>query len=91
MSDIITPKRLNVYRAVSPVFDYTVPAENGIYGALTPPLIGPQFVGRIKPAVSDGYWASIPPPTPGVVHTLVITAANSNGFSLNVTYKLTVA
>ena len=34
---------------------------------------GPQFTGRIKPAVADGYWAILPPPTPGL-HVLNFTA-----------------
>ena len=46
-----------------PVFDYTVPAENSIYDFFG--AVGPQFEGRIKPAVSDGYSAYIPPPLPG--------------------------
>ena len=75
------------FRSTSPTFDYTVPDENSIYDFFG--LAGPQFEGRIKPAVADGYWAYIPPPTPGT-HTLEIHSASSAGFSLNVTYHLTV-
>jgi hypothetical protein len=73
------------FRVESPVFDYTVPAENSIYD-----YFGLPFEGRIKPVVSDGYWAYIPPPTPGT-HELTFTGANSSGFSVTVTYHLTVA
>ena len=75
-------------RVVSPTFDYTLPEENSLYDYFG--QVGPQFEGRIKPVVSDGWWASIPPPTPGL-HTVEIISANSAGFSLNITYTLTVA
>jgi hypothetical protein len=74
------------FRSTSPTFDYTVPEES-IYKYFG--LEGSQFEGRIKPAVADGYWAYIPPPSPGS-HVLVITGANSTPFSLKVTYNLAV-
>jgi hypothetical protein len=52
-------------------------------------LVGPQFEGRIKPAVADGYWAYIPPLPPGE-YLLEFGGATSLGFSLNVTYFLTI-
>jgi hypothetical protein len=78
------------FRATSPVFDYTLPPQNSIYAYFGPPFIGPQFEGRVKPAVSDGYWAYVPPPTPGL-HTVEFSGANSSPFSLHVVYHLTVA
>jgi hypothetical protein len=81
-------KPVVISRAASPVFDYTVPAEHSFYDYFG--QVGPQFEGRIKPAVADGYWSYIPPPTPGQ-HTLHFTSATSTGFKLEVTYNLTVA
>ncbi|HEY5880601.1 MAG TPA: hypothetical protein VIU11_16945 [Nakamurella sp.] len=77
------------FRSTSPVFDYTMPDENSIYEYFG--FTGPQFTGRIKPAVADGYWAILPPPTPGE-HVLRFTAASSLiDFSLDVTYQLTTS
>jgi hypothetical protein len=78
---------VKIFRSTSPTFKYTVPDENSIYAYFG--LKGPQFEGTIKPAVSDGYWAYIPPPSPGE-HLLKFHSADSSGFSLNVTYHLTV-
>jgi len=64
-----------------------VPDENSIYAFFG--LTGPQLEGRVKPAVADGYWAYIPPPSPGQ-HELKFESANDTGFSLHVTYHLTV-
>jgi len=77
-----------IFRSTSPVFDYTVPDQNSIYDYFG--LSGPQFEGRIKPAVADGYWAILSPPTPGQ-HELNFTAESTAGFSLNVTYHLTTS
>lgn len=77
------------FRSTSPVFDYTVPDEDSIYEYFG--ATGPQFTGCIKPAVADGYWAILPPPTPGL-HVLNFTAASSlTPFSLDVTYQLTTS
>jgi hypothetical protein len=77
------------FRSTSPVFDYTVPAEDSIYDWFE--QFGPQFEGRIKPAVADGYWAVIPPPAPGE-HELVIHSQIGDPpvFVVDVTYHLTV-
>lgn len=80
-------KAVKIFRSTSPTFSYTVPDENSIYAFFG--LTGPQFEGRIKPAVADGYWAYVPPPSPGQ-HELKFESASSAGFSLNVTYHLTV-
>jgi hypothetical protein len=77
---------VDVFRSTSPTFDYTVPDEHSIYTYIG--AIGPQFEGRIKPAVADGYWSVLPPPTPGT-HILTFHSA-SPGFSLDVAYNLTV-
>ena len=49
---------LEIFLTKSPAFDYTVPDENSLYDYFG--LVGPQFEGRINPAVADGYWASAP-------------------------------
>lgn len=74
---------LATFRVKSPVFDYTVPDADSLYDYFG--LFGPQFEGRIKPAVSDGYWSYIPPLSPGnyVLHF------GYDGFQDN-TYHLTV-
>jgi len=79
--------RLEIFRRQTPVFDYTVPDQDGIYEYFG--LIGPQFRGRIKPAVGDGYWVYIAPLPPGG-YTLEFAAADSSGFSLHVKYLLTI-
>jgi hypothetical protein len=79
---------VKIFRSTSPTFSYTVPDENSIYDHFAP--LAPQFEGRIEPAVADGYWAYIPPPSVGT-HELKFESANNTGFSLNVTYELTVA
>jgi hypothetical protein len=78
---------VEIFRKQSPVFDYTLPDENSIYDYFD--LVGPQFEGRVKPAVGDGYWAYIAPLRPGR-YILEFGAATSLGFSLNVTYVLTI-
>ena len=79
---------VDLWRVKSPVFDYTVPDEDSIYDYFG--LVGPQFEGRINPAVSDGYWGYIPPLPPGEYVLQFGSTANDLGFSLNVTYYLTV-
>jgi hypothetical protein len=79
---------VNIFRSTSPTFDYTLPDDNTIYDYFG--QVGPQFEGRVKPAVADGYWAYLPPPTPGS-HVLKFQSANSAGFMLDVTYNLTIA
>lgn len=74
-----------VARIQSPVFDYVLPEEDNIYQ-----FFGTDIAGRIKPAVSDGYWFYIPPLPPGV-HTLVFGGSFPDlGFSLEITYEITV-
>ena len=81
-------KAVEIFRSTSPTFDYTLPEANSIYDYFG--LSGPQFEGRVKPAAADGYWAYIPPPSPGE-HLLTFQSENSLGFSLDVTYILTIA
>ena len=86
-------KPVRIFRAVSPVFGYAVPAENSIYDFFG--SSGPQFEGTIKPTVSDGYWSYVAPPAPGK-HVLKFHSENPSpnpeeNFVLDVTYNLTVA
>ena len=78
---------VTIFRTKSPTFSYTLPAEDSIYAYFG--LFGPQFEGTVKPAVSDGYWAVIPPLAPGE-YVLEFGGATSDGFSLDVTYLLTI-
>lgn len=76
-----------VARIKSPVFDYVLPAEDNIYQ-----YFGVNITGRIKPAVSDGYWFYIPPLAPGT-HTLRLTGSFPTydpPFSLAIEYEITV-
>jgi hypothetical protein len=76
-----------VFRVKSPTFSYTLPAVDSLYQYFG--LVGPQFEGTVKPAVSDGYWAFVAPPSSGA-HTVQFTASSTSGFALSVTYFLTV-
>lgn len=79
---------LDIFRTKSPTFDYTLPDENSIYDYFG--LIGPQFEGRIKPAVSDGYWVYVPPLPAGSYLLQFGGAIPATGFSIDITYNLTI-
>jgi hypothetical protein len=83
----INGEDVEVFRTKSPTFQYTLPEENSIYDYLG--LVGPQFEGTVKPVVSDGYWAVIPPLAPGE-YVVEFGGAITGVFSVNVTYLLTV-
>jgi hypothetical protein len=77
-------KRMDlVDRIQSPVFSYTLPAEDNIYQ-----FLGTDVSGRIKPAISDGYWFYIPP-LPVGEHTIEF-GGELPGFTLAITYQVTV-
>jgi hypothetical protein len=78
---------VEVIRAKTPVFDYTLPEENSIYAYFG--LIGPQFEGRVKPSVGDGYCCLIPPLAPGS-YVLEFAGSSSLGFDVHVTYSLVI-
>ena len=75
------------FRSTAPTFDYTLPKNHSIYAYFG--LFGPQFEGRVKPAVADGYWAFLAPPSAGP-HTLTFHAENTQGFNITVVYNLTI-
>jgi hypothetical protein len=72
-------ENLEDYRAISPVFSITLPADN-IFDA-------PE--GVYFPAVSDGYWLLLAPLRPGD-HVIHFSATTTGGFSQDITYNLTV-
>jgi hypothetical protein len=79
----------SVSRIKSPVFSYTLPPTDNIYQ-----FFGLDITGTIKPVVSDpvvsdGYWVYIPPLPSGTTHTLNF-GGSSPGFSLEITYHITV-
>jgi hypothetical protein len=76
-------QNLLTFRVRSPSFTVIAPAK----GLLPPGKL--SVPGNTDPLVSDGYWLLLSPPTSGP-HTIQFTAATSGGFSLNVTYNLTV-
>jgi hypothetical protein len=71
------------FRVRSPSFTVIAPS-NGVVppGKLSVP-------GNTDSIVSDGYWVLITPPTPGM-HVIHVRATTGDGFSLDVTYNLTV-
>ena len=68
---------LSGFRAQSPVFETIVRTAS-----LVPPKV-------YDPMVADGYWLLLSPLGSGF-HTLTFSATTSVGFSVNVTYNLTV-
>jgi hypothetical protein len=82
---------LGSYRAVSPVFSYTLPPSpdnvlDAVFGISLPGLCWPSLT--VYPAVADGFYIMLRPLTPGL-HTIKF-GGTGNGFFENITYKLTV-
>lgn len=79
---------LDIFRTTSPVFSYKVPAKNDLYT-----YVGcgdPRYAERVHPSVADGFWSVLPPLDPGK-YTLEFGGTTSYGFSLTVTYHLTIS
>jgi hypothetical protein len=75
-----------IVRVKSPTFSYVLPAQDNIYQ-----FFGIDVSGRIKPAVSDGYWLYIPALSPGKYDlNFGGTFGPPNNFSLDITYHITV-
>jgi hypothetical protein len=72
-------KSLDQYRVTSPVFTVFFP-QNAVFG-LEP--------GTHGPVVSDGYFVLLKPLSPGS-HTIHLKGVSNNGFTVEVTYHLTV-
>lgn len=82
-----------IFRTKSPTFAYTLPDEDTIYDFLYTPAVMSSFDGMtIHPAVSDGYWCFISHTAlaPGVHELHFEGGIPSAGFSLDVTYELTI-
>ena len=76
----------NLPRVQSQVFEVAVPEEN-VFDA---PCLGNAPAGIYSPAVDDGFYVRLNPLQIGN-HTLHFHAENpSQGFTLDVTYNLTV-
>ena len=69
------------YRGVSKLTTFTADP--------TQIAIDPCITGDKQYAVSDGYWIMLTPLTPGK-HTIQFSSATTTGFSLDVTYHVTV-
>ena len=71
-----------IVRTQSPAFVLSIPAGSLLtdFGVTA----GDRF-----PAVSDGHWVMLPPPTPGA-HVLQFSGMIDGFFTLDVTYNLTV-
>jgi len=80
----------NFHRLRSPVFAVALPEANVFDALCIGAGLGNVPAGVYSPAVDDGQYVVLNPLSPGN-HTLQIQADNpSQGFSLNVTYNLTV-
>ncbi len=71
-------QNLSDYRAQSPVFSITTPADS---------ITG--FSGTFTPQVADGYYLLVTPLSPGA-HTIRFRGIFNDGFDSEVTYFLTV-
>lgn len=79
------------YRAQSQVFSYTLPATDNFYqhfGCTVPGVNWPSTTSF--PVVSDGYWVMLENLSPGP-HVVKFGGIGNNGFSVDITYHLTVA
>ena len=82
---------LESYRAISPVFSYTLPPspDNLIDAAFGVSLPGPCWPSlTVTPAVADGFYIMLTPLTAGS-HTINF-GGSGPGITLDVTYNLTV-
>jgi hypothetical protein len=77
--DGVPVQALASYRAASSVFSLQLPADN-VFGAPA---------GTYEPAVADGYYLLVTPGTPGP-HTIKFKGIGNDGFTVEVTYHLTV-
>ena len=71
-------------RVASPVFSYSLPPQDNIVQGFE------DGQGYIFPVLSDGYWVMLKPLSSGA-HVIDFGGSAFGGFSLDVTYDLTVA
>jgi hypothetical protein len=84
---------LESYRAISPVFSYTLPPspDNLIDAAFGVSLPGPCWPSlTVTPAVADGFYIMLTPLTAGSHSINFGGSGPGGGFTLDVTYNLTV-
>lgn len=85
--DGVSIQNLQRYRVVSPVFDITLPEDNVLQAV----GCADALPGIYSPAVSDGFWLMLAP-LPVGEHTIHFHGELPDlGFSLGITYNLTVA
>jgi hypothetical protein len=95
--DGVPVTNLQSYRAISPVFSYDYPAAGlpTIFGCAVRCAGGGSLAGTLANtgvfpgAVGDGIYLMLAPLSTGK-HTIRFTAAIPPGFSLDVTYNITV-
>ncbi len=83
---------LESYRAISPVFSYTLPPspDNLIDAGFQVSLPGDCWPSlTVTPAVADGFYIMLTPLTAGS-HSINFGGSGPGGFTLDVTYNLTV-
>jgi hypothetical protein len=81
---------LPALRSHSQVFSFTVPATGNVLQFLGLTVPGANWPGTtVFPALSDGYWVKVEPLAPGT-HLLKFGGIGNNGFTVDVTYHLTV-
>jgi hypothetical protein len=77
---------MSQFREQSVVFEITIPSDN-LLNAIGE---GPFPAGTYSPVVDEGFYVLLQPLSPGS-HILHFQGSQSNGFSENITYNLTVA
>jgi hypothetical protein len=80
-------KNVDQYRVTSPVFSAFFPEKAILPDSIVPGGTVPK--GSHGPLISDGYFVLLKPLSPGA-HTLHLKGIANNGFTVEVTYHLTV-
>jgi hypothetical protein len=90
MSVTLDQSALPTYRALSPLFGFTIPADNVFANIGEIRIVPGTYSLPQRGAASDGYYLMLAPLSPGS-HTLQISASfETLDFSFRVTYNLTV-
>ena len=79
---------LFAHREVAPAFSYTFQITDNLAEAVNG-YAGPDSAGTVFPAVADGYYLMLRPLAVGH-HAINFGGAFSGGFSLDITYQVTV-
>jgi hypothetical protein len=80
-------KNVDQYRVTSPVFSAFFPAKAILPDSIV--LGGTVPQGSHGPLISDGYFVLLKPLSPGP-HTIHLKGVSNGGFTVEVTYQLTV-